>query len=278
VRTGWQAGAAAPANGAAAFLLGIHQQICRQDTAALSACQRHDQAGGLSARLAWTAPSQRIVNKSRGLATTKEWRIALMQRQPFLPSRLIMKTTRYKDMDLSGVRQSGLLLMSCAMLAGCGNQGVGNAGRAPGASAPAYLLFPLTFTAPGPGGAGTRDAGDSAAHVARQAAQPENIAPGAEVSSMPGSQAAVARGINQTEQIVGSYSLASGEKRAFLWTASHGMRDLNDLVKDKSSGLTLSDALAISDAGAIIAQGNTGLVLLRPLSRPDGGAAMPSGD
>jgi probable HAF family extracellular repeat protein len=88
----------------------------------------------------------------------------------------------------------------------------------------------------------------------------------------------VARGINQHEQIVGSYSLDSGETRAFIWTASHGMRDLTELVRDKPAGLTLSDALAISDAGAIVAQGNAGLVLLRPLSRPVGTAAMPVGD
>lgn len=86
------------------------------------------------------------------------------------------------------------------------------------------------------------------------------------------------RGINQTEQIIGSYRLASGEKRAFLWTASHGMRDLNDLVSDKPSDLTLSDALAISDAGAIVVKGNAGLFLLRPLAKAVGAAAMPLGD
>ncbi len=72
--------------------------------------------------------------------------------------------------------------------------------------------------------------------------------------------------------------LASGKKRASIWTASHGMRDMNDLVRDKPSGLALSDALAISYVGAIVARGNTGLFLLRPLSRPMGTAAMPLGD
>lgn len=219
-----------------------------------------------------------IVNKSQGLATIKEWRVALMQRQPFLSSRLIMKTTRGKDRDLRRTRQAKLLLTLCAMLAGCGNQAAGNVGTTPGAHATAYLLFPLTLAASPPGGVATDKTMESPAHVARHAAPVEDKAPAAAASSMAGSQAAVVRGINQTEQIVGSFSLASGEKRAFIWTASHGMRDLNDLVRDKPAGLALSDALAISDAGAIVAQGNTGLVLLRPLSRPAGGSAMPLGD
>jgi probable HAF family extracellular repeat protein len=198
-----------------------------------------------------------------------------------------MKTTRYKDMDFPRAGQAGPLLRLLtlltpltlgAMLAGCGNQSVGDGGKAPGANAAAYLLFPLTFTASAPVDAGTPDARESPARSARHSARVQDMAPGAAVPSMPGGQAAEVRGINQTEQIVGAYSLASGEKRAFLWTASHGMRDLNDLVRDKPSGLTLSDALAISDAGAIVAQGNTGLVLLRPLSMPVGTTAMPLGD
>jgi hypothetical protein len=189
-----------------------------------------------------------------------------------------MKTTRYKDRNFSRTRQAALLLALCATLAGCGNQEVGNAGKAPGAHATAYMLFPLTLGTTPAGEAGTVEVMEGPAHVAGHALHLEDMAPGAAALSMPGGQAAVVRGINQTEQIVGSYSLASGKKRAFIWTASHGMRDLTELVRDKPAGLTLSDALAISDAGAIVAQGNAGLVLLRPLSRPVGTAAMPVGD
>jgi len=104
------------------------------------------------------------------------------------------------------------------------------------------------------------------------------MAPPDATASVPGTPALVARGINQTEQIVGSYTGASGEKHAFVWTASQGMRDLNDVVRNKPPELTLSDALAISDAGAIVAQSNTGLVLLRPLSKPASSTSMPLGD
>jgi hypothetical protein len=213
------------------------------------------------------------------LATIKEWRVALMQGQPFFPLRLIMnKTTRYQDIARSRPRPAGLLVTLCAMLAGCGSQAVGNAGNAPGAHAMNYLLSPLALNASPPAGAGTLDARESPPQLARHAVQIENSVPGLAAPSMPGRQAPVVRAINQTEQIIGSYSLASGEKRAFIWTASHGMRDLNDLVTDKPSGLTLSDAVAISDAGVIVAQGNSGLVLLRPLSRSVAAAAMPLGD
>ena len=181
-------------------------------------------------------------------------------------------------MDFRRAGQASLLLTLCAMLAGCGNRAVGDAGKAPGANAAAYLLFPLTFTASAPVDAGTPDAREAPAHSTMRSARVQDMATGAAVPSMPGAQAAEVRGINQAEQIVGAYSLASGEKRAFIWTASHGMRDLNDLVRNKPSDLTLSGALAISDAGAIVAQGDTGLVLLRPLSRPVGTAAMPLGD
>lgn len=187
-------------------------------------------------------------------------------------------TTRYPDATLSRAAHASLLVALCAMLAGCGNQAAGNAGKAPGVHAMAYLLSPLTLGAALPGSAGTPDAGEGQALPGRRAVQVDDMAPGAAVSAAPDAEAPVVRGINQTEQIIGSYRLASGEKRAFLWTASHGMRDLNDLVTDKPSDLTLSDALAISDAGAIVVEGNAGLFLLRPLSKAVSAATVPSGD
>ena len=209
----------------------------------------------------------------------KGWRIALVAGQPFFPWRLIMKTTtRYQHRALSRTRRAGLLATLCAMLAGCGNQAAGGAGTAPGAHAAAYLLVPLALRATLPGSAGTPDAAQGPAQPGRRAVQADDLAPGAAGSLVPGAEAPVVRGINQTEQVIGSYRLAGGERRAFLWTASHGMRDLNDLVRDKPSDLTLSDALAISDAGAIVVQGNAGLFLLRPLSKAEGAAAMAPGD
>lgn len=202
-----------------------------------------------------------------------------MQGQPFIPLRLIMKTTaRYRNTSLFKARQAGLLVTLCVVLAGCGNQTAGNAGMPSGVHDTVYLLFPLTLSAASPGAVGTRDAGDMPTPVERHAVEMDDIASGTAALSMPAMQAPVVRGINRMEQIIGSYRLASGEKRAFLWTASHRMQDLNDLVRDKPAGLTLSDALAISDAGAIVAQGNTGLVLLRPISKAVVVAGIPSGD
>ncbi|MFL6717695.1 MAG: hypothetical protein ACJ8G3_15205 [Burkholderiaceae bacterium] len=190
-------------------------------------------------------------------------------------------TTRYNDIGFTNPRQAGSLMALCAMLAGCGNQAIGDASRAPGANAAAYLLFPLKLGASPIGGATVPDAlgvRESPMHLARQVVQANGMAPGNAAPSAPDRTALVARGINQTEQIVGSYTHASGEKHAFIWTASQGMRDLNDVVRNKPPELTLSDAVAISDAGAIVVQSNTGLVLLRPLSRPAGSASMPLGD
>ena len=180
-----------------------------------------------------------------------------------------MNMTRYRG---TLACRAGLLLMLCAMHAGCGNQAAQGAGMAPGAHAVAYTLSPLALGAASTGSAGAPQAAEGAAQPGRRAIPADDVAPGAQA------QAPVVRGINQTEQIIGSYRLASGERRAFLWTASHGMRDLNDLVKDKPSDLTLSDALAISDAGAIVVKGDAGMFLLRPLSKAAAAGALPSGD
>ena len=120
-----------------------------------------------------------------------------------------MKTTRQEDRGPRRARQAGLLLALCAVLAGCGSQAAGDADKTPGAHATAYLLFPLTLAASPHGDAGTDKAVEGAAHVARHAAPAEDMAPAAAVS-IGGSRAAVVRGINQNEEIVGSYRLASG--------------------------------------------------------------------
>ncbi|MET0856138.1 MAG: PKD domain-containing protein [Telluria sp.] len=73
-------------------------------------------------------------------------------------------------------------------------------------------------------------------------------------------------GINSNGAIVGASSTAAGESdfHAFLWTRAHGMIDLNARLKHAPPGLVLTDAVAISDTGAIVADSNAGLVLLKP--------------
>jgi len=71
--------------------------------------------------------------------------------------------------------------------------------------------------------------------------------------------ASVARDINSRGQVVGHYNY-----RAFVWTRTEGVVDLNTRLVNAPPGLRLVQAVAISDNGAIVAAGNTGLVLLVP--------------
>jgi probable HAF family extracellular repeat protein len=75
-----------------------------------------------------------------------------------------------------------------------------------------------------------------------------------------------ALGINNHGVIVGSANTAAGvsDFHAFLWTRAHGMIDLNARLRHAPPGLVLTDAIAVSDAGAIVADSNAGLVLLKP--------------
>jgi probable HAF family extracellular repeat protein len=83
-----------------------------------------------------------------------------------------------------------------------------------------------------------------------------------------------ALGINNNGVIVGTSNTSAGlaEFHAFLWTKAHGMIDLNTRLKHAPPGLVLTDAIAISDSGAIVADSNAGLVLLKPSAH---GAAAP---
>jgi hypothetical protein len=56
--------------------------------------------------------------------------------------------------------------------------------------------------------------------------------------------------------VVGSSDSSLG-LRAFVWTATDGMRDLNTLVSEKSN-VILAGAVAINDAGQILAFGSVG--------------------
>jgi probable HAF family extracellular repeat protein len=75
-----------------------------------------------------------------------------------------------------------------------------------------------------------------------------------------------ALGINKNGVVVGSSNTPAGqfELRAFLWTKAQGMVDLNTRIRHAPAGLVLTEALAISDTGAIVADSNAGLVLLKP--------------
>jgi len=68
-------------------------------------------------------------------------------------------------------------------------------------------------------------------------------------------------GVNQRGQVVGSLN-----DRALMWTRSAGFTDLNTRIVGAPPELELFRAEAISDNGAIVAFGNTGLVLLVPQS------------
>jgi probable HAF family extracellular repeat protein len=63
-----------------------------------------------------------------------------------------------------------------------------------------------------------------------------------------------ARGINARGEVVG-YAGSSHASRAFVWTRSAGMQDLNTLLTPAASGFVLTEAVAIDDQGRIVAIG-----------------------
>lgn len=65
--------------------------------------------------------------------------------------------------------------------------------------------------------------------------------------------------LNNHGQVVGGYG-----QRAFLWTRATGLVDLNTRLAGAPAGLVLTGGQAISENGAILADSNTGLVLLLP--------------
>ncbi|MGF6274804.1 putative HAF family extracellular repeat protein [Massilia sp. UYP11] len=75
------------------------------------------------------------------------------------------------------------------------------------------------------------------------------------------------RGANNKGQVVGSAQTGAGPVHAYVWTAKEGMVDLNTRLKHAPPGIVLEVALGISDNGSIVAVGNTGLVLLKPVSK-----------
>jgi probable HAF family extracellular repeat protein len=73
-----------------------------------------------------------------------------------------------------------------------------------------------------------------------------------------------ANSINAAGQVTGFAYTAKGEQHAMTWTQAGGMVDLNKVLRHAPPGLVLSNGLAISDDGSIVAQANPGLVLLKP--------------
>lgn len=79
-------------------------------------------------------------------------------------------------------------------------------------------------------------------------------------AGIPNVTQSLADDLNNRGQVVGTANLAGS--RAYIWTLSGGIVDLNTRVRNLPHGLFLRRALAISDYGAIVATTDTGLVLL----------------
>lgn len=79
---------------------------------------------------------------------------------------------------------------------------------------------------------------------------------------------------NKGQVVGGALTTNDDEVHAFVWTAKDGMIDLNKRLRDAPAGLTLFEALAISDNGSIVANSNAGLVLLTLRHGQQGGHAV----
>lgn len=79
-----------------------------------------------------------------------------------------------------------------------------------------------------------------------------------------GGASSTAVAMNASSQVVGGADTAAGgPSHAMSWTQAGGLVDLNTRIPRAPAGTVLRIALAISDNGDIVAQGNTGLVLLK---------------
>ena len=74
-----------------------------------------------------------------------------------------------------------------------------------------------------------------------------------DLGALPGGTDSRARDVNNRGEVVGTSTSAQGS-RAFVWTASSGMRDLNALVT--VPGLVMTEALSINRRGDIVVMGH----------------------
>ncbi|NMM05849.1 hypothetical protein [Polaromonas sp.] len=74
-----------------------------------------------------------------------------------------------------------------------------------------------------------------------------------DLGALPGGTDSRARDINNRGEVVGISTSPEGS-RAFIWTASSGMRDLNALVS--VPGLVMTDALSVNRRGDILVMGH----------------------
>lgn len=85
-----------------------------------------------------------------------------------------------------------------------------------------------------------------------------------DLGTLGGSRSAASAANNRGQVVGGALTAGDAEYRAFVWSAREGMVDLNSRLCHPPAGLTLHNAVAISDNGAIVAHSNAGLVLLKP--------------
>jgi probable HAF family extracellular repeat protein len=76
-----------------------------------------------------------------------------------------------------------------------------------------------------------------------------------DLGTLPGTDNSKAWNIDEQGSVVGDATSADGSlTRAFIWSAVHGMRDLNDLLVNPS-GWELQSARSINSAGSIVGHG-----------------------
>ncbi len=74
-----------------------------------------------------------------------------------------------------------------------------------------------------------------------------------DIGTLTGGTKSIAYDINDSGEIVGAAEIAPGVSRAFVWNATSGMRNLNDLAP--GSGWTLQEARGINAKGQIVGFG-----------------------
>jgi probable HAF family extracellular repeat protein len=84
------------------------------------------------------------------------------------------------------------------------------------------------------------------------------------LGNFAGSLNSVPYAVNNRGQVVGEAPAPGLGRRAFVWTRTEGMVDLNTRIADAPPGLVLRAARDISENGAIVAESSSGLVLLVP--------------